>query len=116
MHPPIFVREPGAEERSRLEAASRASNAFTARGAQIVLSSAEGRRPRAIARDLRCAVQTVSNGIRAFNAAGVGSLTIAAPPPRSAAPVPGEADRERLRAILHRPQRTFGHARSRPGP
>src|SRR5437762_1336149 len=31
MHPPIFVREPNAEERARLEAASRASDAFTVR-------------------------------------------------------------------------------------
>src|SRR4051812_33849618 len=72
MHPPIFVREPSAEERARLEAALRASDAFTVRRAQIVLLSAEGRRPREIARGLRCAVQTVRNGVRAFNAAGMG--------------------------------------------
>src|ERR687884_121239 len=44
MHPPIFVREPSAAERARLEAALRASDAFTVRRAQIVLASAEGRR------------------------------------------------------------------------
>src|SRR4051794_38020177 len=59
MHPPIFVREPSDAERARLEAALRASDAFTVRRAQIVLSSAEGRRPRAIARELRCAVHTI---------------------------------------------------------
>src|SRR3954452_25200194 len=59
MHPPIFVREPSDAERARLEAALRASDAFTVRRAQIVLASAEGRRPRAIARDLRCAVHTI---------------------------------------------------------
>src|SRR3954453_20956297 len=59
MHPPIFVREPSAAERARLEAALRASHAFTVRRAQILLASAEGRRPRVIARELRCAVQTV---------------------------------------------------------
>ena len=74
MHPPIFVREPSAEERVRLEAGLRASDAFTVRRAQIVLASAEGRRPRAIARDLRCATQTVRNGIRAFNAGGLAAL------------------------------------------
>jgi hypothetical protein len=37
MHPPIFVREPCAEERVRLEAGLRASDAFTVRRAQIVL-------------------------------------------------------------------------------
>jgi transposase len=112
MHPPIFVREPSAEERARLEAALRAPDAFTVRRAQIVLASAEGRRPRAIARDLRCATQTVRNGIRAFNAGGVAALEAGSSRPKSAAPVLGEAERERLRAILHQPPRAFGHARS----
>ena len=112
MHPPIFAREPSAEERARLEAGLRASDAFTVRRAQIVLLSAEGRRPREIGRGLRCAVQTVRNGIRAFNATGVASLVAASSRPKSAAPVLGEAERERLRAILHQPPRAFGHAHS----
>src|SRR5947208_542197 len=112
MHPPIFVREPSDTERVRLEAALRAPDAFTVRRAQIVLASAEGRRPREIARGLRCATQTVRNGIRAFNATGLAALTAGSSRPRSAAPVLGEAERERLRAILHRPPRAFGHPRS----
>ena len=59
MHPPIFVREPSAEERARLDAALRASDAFTVRRAQIVLLSADGRRSREIARGLRCTVRVV---------------------------------------------------------
>jgi len=110
MHPPIFVREPCAEERVRLEAGLRASDAFTVRRAQIVLLSTEGRRPREIARGLRCAVQTVRNGIRAFNAQGVASLVATSSRPKSAAPVLGAAELERLRAILHQSPRTFGHA------
>ena len=101
-HPPLFVREPGAEERARLEAGSRASDAFTVRRARIVLPSADGRRPRAIARGRRCAVQTVRDRIRASAAAGLAALTAGPPRPESAAPVPGEAELERLRAILHR--------------
>ena len=112
MHPPIFVRELSDAERARLEAALRASDAFTVRRAQIVLSSAAGRRPRAIAPDLRCAVQTVRNGIRAFNAAGVAALEAGSSRPKSAAPVLGEAALRRLRAILHQPPRAFGRARS----
>jgi transposase len=112
MHPPIFVRELSAEERARLEAALRASDAFTVRRAQIVLLSADGHRPRAIARGLRCAVQTARNGIRAFNAAGLAALTAGSSRPKSAAPVLGEAALGRLRAILHQPPRAFGHARS----
>src|SRR3954465_15116046 len=103
MHPPIFVREPSAAERARLEAGLRASDAFTVRRAQIVPASAEGRRPPAIARELRCGTQTVRNGIRAFNATGPEALTAGSSRPRSAAPVLGEAERERLRAILPQP-------------
>src|SRR5204862_1045436 len=112
MHPPIFVREPSAAERARLGAALRASDAFTVRRAQIVLASAEGRRPRTIARELRCAVQTVRNGVRAFNAGGLAALTAGSSRPKSAAPVLGAAELERLRAVLHQPPRAFGHARS----
>src|SRR3954453_23205413 len=103
MHPPICVPEPSAAERTRLETSLRAPSAFTLRRAQIVLASAEGRRPRAFARELRCAVQTVRNGIRSFNVGGLAALEAGSPRPRSAAPVLGEAERERLRAILHRP-------------
>jgi transposase len=112
MHPPLFVRGPSAEERARLEAALRAPEAFTVRRAQIVLLSADGRRPREIACGLRCAVQTVRNGIRAFNAEGLAALTAGSSRPKSAAPVLGEAALGRLRAILHQPPRAFGHARS----
>src|SRR3954470_17085495 len=85
MHPPIFVREPGAAGRARLEAALRAPDAFTVRRAQIVLASAEGRRPRAIARDLRCATRTVRDGVRAFNASGAGGRLVAAEERRAGA-------------------------------
>ena len=112
MRPPILVREPSDAERARLDAALRASDAFTVRRAQVVLASAEGRRPRAIARDLRRATQAVRDGIRAFDAGGVAALEAGSSRPRSAAPVLGEAERERLRAILHQPPRAFGHARS----
>ncbi len=112
MHPPIFVREPSGEERVRLAAGLRAADAFTVRRAQIVLLSADGQRPREIARGLRCAAQTVRNGIRAFNATGLAALTAGSSRPRSAAPVLGEVELEQLRAILHQPPSTFGHARS----
>ena len=71
MHPPIFVRELSGAERAQLETSLRAASAFTVRRAQIVLLSAAGRRPRAIAQGLCCAVQTVRNAIRAFTAAAL---------------------------------------------
>ena len=112
MHPPIFVREPSGAERAQLEASLRAPNAFTVRRAQIVLLSAAGQRPRAIAQGLCCAVQTVRHGIRAFNTTGLAALTAGSSRPRSAAPALDGAKRERLRAILHQSPRAFGHARS----
>ncbi|HEX2186746.1 MAG TPA: helix-turn-helix domain-containing protein [Chloroflexota bacterium] len=112
MHPPIFVRELSGAERTQLEAALRAPSAFTVRRAQIVLLSAAGRRPSEIARGLCCAVQTVRNGIRAFNATGLAALTAGSSRPRSAAPVLDGAKRERLRALLHQSPRAFGQTRS----
>jgi transposase len=112
MHPPIFVREPSPAERAQLEAALRAPDAFTVRRAQIVLRSAAGHRPRAIAQGLCCAVQTVRNGIRAFNAAGLAALTAGSSRPKTAAPALDGAKRERLRAILHQSPRAFGQPRS----
>src|SRR5689334_25223985 len=102
MHPPIFVREPSAAERARLEAGLRAPSAFIVRRARIVLASAEGRRPRAIARDLRCATQTVRNGIRAFNAGGRADQTDGASRPGRASPGVGELEGGWRWAVLSR--------------
>ena len=112
MHPPIFVRELSEAERSQLEASLRAVSAFTVRRAQIVLLSAAGRPPRAIAQGLCCAVQTVRNAIRAFNGIGLAALTAGSPRPKSAAPVLDQVKLEQLRAILHQSPRGFGQARS----
>ena len=112
MHPPIFVRELGGAERGQLEASLRAASAFAVRRAQIVLLSAAGRQPRAIAQGLCCAVQTVRNAVRAFNARGLAALSAGSSRPKSAAPVLGEAELERLRALLHQSPRAFGQPRS----
>jgi transposase len=112
MHPPIFVRELSGAERAQLEASLRAASAFTVRRAQIVLLSAAGRPPRAIAQGLCCAVQTVRNAIRAFNRRGLAALSAGSPRPKSAAPVLDGAKLAQLRAILHQSPRVFGHARS----
>ena len=109
---PLFVRELSGAERTQLETSLRAASAFTVRRAQIVLLSAAGRPPRAVAQGLCCAVQTVRNAIRAFNRRGLAALSAGSPRPRSAAPLLDQAKLERLRAILHQPPRAFGHARS----
>ena len=112
MHPPIFVRELSGAERAQLEASLRSKSAFTMRRAQIVLSSAAGQPPRAIAAGLRCARQTARNAIRAFNADGLAALTEGSSRPKSAAPVLDDSKLEQLRAILHQSPRVFGHSRS----
>jgi len=112
MHPPIFVRELSGAERAQLEASLRSKSAFTMRRAQIVLSSAAGQPPRAIAAGLRCARQTARNAIRAFNADGLAALTEGSSRPKSAAPVLDGSKLEQLRAILHQSPRVFGHSRS----
>ncbi|HET6520023.1 MAG TPA: hypothetical protein VFG47_09410 [Geminicoccaceae bacterium] len=81
------------------------------RRARIVLLRAAGRRPRAIAPGLCRAAQTARNSIREFNASGMAAPTAGSSRPRSAAPVLDGARRERLRALLHRSPRAFGHAR-----
>ena len=112
MHPPIFVRKLSGAERAQLAASLRAPSAFTVRRAQIVLLSTAGRRPREIAQGLCCAVQTVRNGIRAFNARGLVALSAGSSRPKSAVPVLDGARREQLRAIVHQSPRAFGRARS----
>ena len=57
-------------------------------------------------------MQTVRNGIRAFNASGLAALSAGSSRPKSAAPVLNEAALKQLRAILHASPRAFGHARS----
>ena len=112
MHPPIFVRELSDAERAQLDVGLRSPSAFSVRRAQIVRLSAAGRPPRAIAQGLCCAVQTVRNAIRAFNARGLAALTAGSPRPKSAAPVLDGARLEQLRGLLHQSPRAFGHARS----
>jgi transposase len=112
MHPPIFVRELRGAERAQLEASLRARSAFTVRRAQIVLLSASGQPPRAVAAGLGCARQTVRNAIRAFNAAGLAALTQGSSRPKSAAPVLDASKLEQLRVLLHQSPRVFGRTRS----
>src|SRR5438270_10119569 len=74
MKPPLYVRPLMDDERDALKAGLRSTDAFTLRRSQILLASARGERPPAIARSLGCASQTVRNAIRAFNTRGLASL------------------------------------------
>ncbi len=106
--PPMFVRELTPEEQTRLEAGLRAPDAFTLRRSQILLASSRRDRPSLIARNLGCAVQTVRNTIRAYDAEGEECLRPKRLGPIKTHPIFDEEKREELKALLHRSPRDFG--------
>jgi len=112
MKPPLFVRELSDAERRALRAGLRSREAFTLRRAQILLASAEGRRPARIAAQVGCAVGTVHNTLHAFAREGAGCLGAKKRGPKDARPILDEAKADPLRGILHQSPRRFGKARS----
>src|SRR3954471_24749195 len=112
MKAPMFVRPLTDAERNAVEQGLRSSNAYTLRRSQIVAASARGEHIPRIARSLSCNEQTVRNAIHAFNQDGAAALTkrSCAVHTEQAAFTPDAA--ERLRALLHRSPRDFGHKTS----
>jgi hypothetical protein len=108
MKPPIFVRPLTDGERQALKAGLRSPEAFTVRRCQILLQSADGHRPRAIAAAVGCCVQSVRNAIRAFGAEGPASLHEKSSRPKVTRDTLDDAGRQRLRDLLHRSPRDFG--------
>jgi transposase len=109
MQAPLFGRRPTDAERRALEAGLRSPAAFTLRRCQIVLASARGETVPTIARSLGCAEQTVRDAIHAFDTRGEAALTPGSKRPTSVQPTFDAAATERLRALLHRSPRDFGH-------
>src|SRR5262249_13593487 len=66
-----------------------------------------------IARHLGCDERTVRNAIHAFNATGTAALVPGSRAPQTVHAAFDPAGAERLRALLHRSPRTFGHPTSR---
>lgn len=112
MQAPMFVRPPTEAEQQALAAGLRSADAFTLRRSQIVLASARGGRVPAIARSLGCSEQTVRNAIRAFDARGVAALREGSSRPRTIHAAFDADGAERLRALLHRSPRAYGHPSS----
>jgi transposase len=112
MKPQKFVRPLTDEERTTLESGCRAPDAFTVRRCQILLASAEGTPPSTIARQLRCARQTVHHVLNAFAEQGLDCLRPGSHVPLRVAPVLTAEKREHLQAILHQSPRNFGKAQS----
>jgi transposase len=112
MQAPLFVRPPTEEEQQALAAGLRSADAFTLRRCQIILASARGEHAPAIARALGCSDQTVRNALRAFDRQGVAALTAGSSRPHTVHAAFDAAGAERLRAVLHRSPREFGHPTS----
>ena len=109
MQDPLFVRPPTDEEREALAAGLRSADAFARRRCQAVLASARGERVPAVARTLGCAEQTVRNAIHAFAADGVAALAPGSSRPHTVHAAFDAAARARLRDLVHRSPRDFGH-------
>ncbi|MGH2601855.1 MAG: helix-turn-helix domain-containing protein [Dehalococcoidia bacterium] len=91
----------------------RSADAFTLRRSQIILASARGERAPAIARALGCSDQTVRNAVRAFDARGTAALVAGSSRPHTRQVAFDATGAERLRTLLHRSPREFGHPTSR---
>ena len=112
MQAPLFVRPPTEVEQQALAAGLRSADAFVLRRCQIILASARGERVPAIARGLGCGEQTVRNAIHAFDQAGIVALREGTSRPHTIHAAFDAAGAERLRALLHRSPREFGHSSS----
>jgi transposase len=112
MQAPLFVRPPTDAEPQALAAGLRSADAFTLRRCQIILASARGERVPAIARSLGCGEQAVRDAIHAFDTAGVAALVAGSSRPHTIHAAFDADGAERLRALLHRAPREFGHATS----
>ena len=108
MQAKLFVPPLTAEQRQALLAGLRSSEAFTVRRSQILLASADGQAPSAIARELRCTSPTVRNAIHAFARDGLGCLREKSSRPHSAQPLLGPSRAESLKEVLHQRPRAFG--------
>lgn len=112
MQAPLFVRPPTDSERQALAAGLRSADAFTLRRCQMVLASARGERVPAIARGLGCGEQSVRDALHAFAATGVAALGKGSSRPHTIHAAFDAEGAERLRTLLHRCPREFGHPTS----
>jgi transposase len=112
MKPPLYVRSLTDAERDALKAGLRSSDAFTLRRGQMLLASARGERPPAIAQSLGCASQTVRNAIRTFNVRGLEALQQGSHRNHTSRASFDAAGLEDLRALAHQSPRPFGYPTS----
>ena len=111
MKAPLFIRPFTEDERSRVQAGLRSSDAFVMRRCQILLASDRGERAPVIDRQLGCHKQTVLTVIHDFNAKGVAVLEAGSSRPHRLRTTFSEEGISRLQDLLHRNPRDFGKER-----
>ena len=92
--------------------AARLAGAVGARRSQIVLASTRGEHAPAIARALGCSEQTVRNALHAFNRDGMAALQEGSSRPHTVQAAFDAEGTARLRTLVHRSPREFGHPTS----
>ena len=112
MRTPIFIRPLTEDEQRQVQAGLRSSDAFVLRRCQILTLSARGERAPVIACQLGCDDQTVRNVIHGFNAAGLTVLQEGSSRPHRLRTAFTDERAQRLKDLLHRRPRDFGHERS----
>jgi Winged helix-turn helix len=113
MRKPIYIRVLTEGAQQTLQEGLRSSNAFVWRRCQSLLASARGQTARVLGETLGCDDQTVRNVLHTCNTPGLTALTRrSSAPQRTPHAACTAAQREQLRALLHRRPRPFGYPTS----
>jgi transposase len=103
----MYVRALTDEERKQLRAGLRSRESFTLRRCQILLASADGKRPKEIGALVGCSDQTVRDVIRAFEKRGADCLEARSHRTHTKKAILDEKGVGRLKEILHQSPRCF---------
>jgi transposase len=108
MKPALFLRPLTDDERRALRQGLRSPDAFTLRRCQVLLASAAGHTPAAIAAAVGLSSQAVRDALRAFAAEGLACLRRKPPVPKRPQAAWDRRHDEDLKDLLHRSPRDFG--------
>ena len=112
MKKPLYVGQLSPLEITKLKEGLGSPLAFSLKRSQILLASAEGKAPSQIAGQVGCAVQTVRNALKAFNAVGLECLRPQSSRPKSSSRFFDQAKSEGLAKLLKQSPRPYGQTNS----